>query len=91
MSIDKYGERPSLTVAGSETYQSILGTLITIIVLSVVIPFGFNKFLIMRDREDTYFHTIIEEQAIGVEGVLSYEQTHANVMFHFQSLIDDDL
>ena len=89
MSIDKYGEQASFTIAGSKTYPSFMGTLITILVISVVIPFGFNKFLIMRDREDTKFHTT--EESLGSEEVLSYEQTHANVMLSFQGFIDDDL
>ena len=63
MSIDKYGERASFTVAGSKTFPSVMGTLITVIIISVVIPFGFNKFLIMRDREDTNFHTT--EESLG--------------------------
>ena len=87
MSIDKFAERPGFSVDGSDTYPSLKGTLLTILVIAVVIPFGFNKFLIMRDREDTYFHTITEE-SLRFEELLSYEETNANVMYNFKRWID---
>ena len=55
MSIDKYGEKKSFSIAGSEAYPSVLGSLLTLIIFAVIVPFGFNKFIIMRDREDTNF------------------------------------
>ena len=73
MSIDKYGETKSFSIAGNNTYPSVFGTLITLIIFVVIVPFGFNKFIIMRDREDTNFQSTIEERAIDRSDVLTYE------------------
>ena len=73
MSIDKYGETKSFMIAGNDTYPSVFGTLITLIIFIVIVPFGFNKFIIMRDREDTNFQSTIEERAIGPSEVLTYD------------------
>ena len=83
MSIDKFGESPAFQIAGRDTYPSLIGTVLTLIILSVVIPFGFNKFIIMRDRDDTNFQSIVNEAAIQPEEVLPYDQTHANTFFYF--------
>ena len=64
MSIDKYGEARHLSIAGRDTYPSVFGTLLTLIILSVMVPFGFNKFIIMRDREDTNFQSTVKERAL---------------------------
>ena len=55
MSIDKYGESATFSIGGKSSYPSIIGTLISILILFVVVPYGFNKFIIMKDYEDTSF------------------------------------
>ena len=55
MRIDKFGESASFSIAGQSEFSSVCGTLISIMVLSVVIPYGFNKYLIMNDYDDTSF------------------------------------
>ena len=83
MSIDKFGESPTFKVAGRDTYPSTIGAVLTLVILGVVIPFGFNKFIIMRDRDDTNFQSIVNEAAISPEEVLTQEQTHANAFIYF--------
>ena len=83
MSIDKYGETRHLSIAGSNHYPSVLGTLLTLIIFSVMIPFGFNKFIIMRDREDTNFQSTVKERAIDPYEVFTYEQIKVNPVFLF--------
>ena len=55
MSIDKYGESASFNIAGKRTYPSVYGTFISILIFAVVIPYGTNKFMIMRNYEDTNY------------------------------------
>ena len=55
----------------------------SIIVLFVVVPYGFSKFLIMREYDDTDFQSITLENEIDERLEFSYEQTHLNVMFYF--------
>ena len=83
MSIDKFGETPTFTVNGRDTYSSLIGMVLTLVILGVVIPFGFNKFIIMREYDDTNFQSIVNEQTVGPEEVLTYDQTHANAFIYF--------
>ena len=73
MSIDKYRESPSFSITGSSGYPSICGTLISLLVLAVVIPYGSNKFFIMKDYEDTNFQSITESNAIDAREEFGFE------------------
>ena len=83
MSIDKFGESPTFQVAGRDTYPSLIGTVLTLIIVMVVIRFGINKFIIMKDRDDTKYQSVIEDRAIGPDEVLTYDQTHVNAFILF--------
>ena len=83
MSVDKYGERASFNIAGKSTYPSILGTLVSIIVLVVVIPYGLNKFLIMKEYGDTNFMSISVKNAIDKRQEFDFDETQVNMMFYF--------
>ena len=73
MSIDKYRESPTFSIAGSSGYPSICGTIISLRVLAVVIPYGSNKFFIMRDYEDTTFQSITEADAIDAREEFGFD------------------
>ena len=62
----------------------MLGTLVSLIVLAVVIPYGFNKFFIMKEHSDTSFQSIEVENAIDFREEFSFEQIHTNVLFYFK-------
>ena len=47
MSIDLYGESTAFTVNGSASYPSFCGTIMSLIVFLVVLPYGINKYTIM--------------------------------------------
>ena len=73
MSIDKYSESPSFSIQGGSGYPSICGALVSLIVLAVVIPYGSNKFFIMRDYKDTTFQSITEANAIDAREEFGFE------------------
>ena len=73
MSIDKYSESPSFSIQGGSGYPSICGAFVSLLVLAVVIPYGSNKFFIMRDYEDTTFQSITEANAIDVREEFGFE------------------
>ena len=50
---------------------------------AVVIPYGFNKFFIMKEYGDTNFMTIVDEDAIGIREEFGFNQTRINMMFYF--------
>ena len=83
MSIDKYGEQTSFNIAGNSTYQSVFGTIISIFVLAVVIPYGFNKIIVMKERGDTSFQSITIENAFDHHQEFDFEMTKFNMMFFF--------
>ena len=83
MRIDKFGETASFSIAGRDSYPSFCGTLISIMVLSVVIPYGLNKYLIMQEYEDTSFQSIKVDNAIGIREEFGYDQTNLNYFIFF--------
>ena len=83
MSIDKYGEQSSFNIGGRNTYRSVFGTFVSMVVLLVVIPYGFNKFIVMKEYDDTSFQSITIENAFEEGEEFDYEETKFNLMFMF--------
>ena len=83
MAIDKYGESPSFSIEGNRTFRSIYGTIISILVLSVAIPYGVNKFVVMKGREDTSFQSITLDSNISESEEFGHDVTNLNLMFFF--------
>ena len=73
MQIDKYGESASFTIAGRSSYPSVYGTIISMLIFTVVIPYGFNKFIVMKNYEDTNFQSITLENAISAYEEIGYD------------------
>ena len=55
MLVDKYGETAQFSINGRSSYPSVFGTLVSLAVLAVVIPYAVNKFVIMQEFNDTNF------------------------------------
>ena len=73
LSIDKYGEEISFTVKGKGTYPSLLGAFVSIVILAVIIPYGFNKFTIMQSYGDTSHQTKLVRNAVSDLQEFTYE------------------
>ena len=73
MRIDKYGEQASFNMGGNSSFSSVHGTLISILVLAIVIPYGVNKYLVMKDRDDTNFESITIENAFDSRQRFTHE------------------
>ena len=84
--IDKYGETASFTIKGRDALPSFCGTLVSVMVLAVVLPYGFNKYLIMKDYDDTSFQSITIENAIDYREEFGFDQTNANYFFYFTNV-----
>ena len=89
MELDNYGEAASFNIAGKSSYPSVYGTLISILILAVVIPYGTNKFIVMRNYEDTNFMSITLESGTSVDEEFGHDQTNLNVMFFFSTLYNE--
>ena len=85
MEIDKYGESASFNIAGKSSYPSVYGTLISILVLVIVIPYATNKFVVMQNYEDTNFSSITLENGTSMKEEIGYETHDLNVMLSFMS------
>ena len=73
MKIDKYGESASFNIAGKSSYPSVYGTIISMLVLAVVIPYGLNKFVVMKSYEDTKFQAITLENEISAYEEIGFD------------------
>ena len=83
MQIDKYGESASFNIAGRSSYPSVYGTIISMLILAVAFPYGVNKFVVMKNYEDTNFQSITLENEISAYEEIGYDQTNFNVMLFF--------
>ena len=83
MAIDKYGESASFNIDGNRTFRSVYGTVISILVLLVAIPYGVNKFVVMQGRDDTSFQSITLDNNISDTEQFGYADTKLNLMFIF--------
>ena len=52
---DMFGESPSFEIDGNGTYNTLIGTVMSIIILFIVIRYGIRKLNIMRQFNDTNF------------------------------------
>ena len=50
-----FGVTPSFEINGEGSYNTLIGTALSICILIIVLPYGKNKFDIMQDYEDTNF------------------------------------
>ena len=72
-----FGETPSFEINGEGSYNTLIGTLLSILILIIVIPYGHRKYVIMNEYNDTNFaeavvkRSLIEnlsaENALGTE------------------------
>ena len=53
--LDTFGESVGFTVDGSATHRTCIGSFVSMIVFILVFIYGFEKYFIMMDREDTNF------------------------------------
>ena len=91
MEIDKYGESASFNIAGKSSFPSVYGTLISILVLVIVIPYAINKFVVMRNYEDTNFSSITQEDGTSLNEEIGYETHDLNVILSFMSFREGPL
>ena len=52
-SFDIFDEKPGLTVDGEQSYKSMFGATLSIFMFLLVLVYGVNRFLVMKNREDT--------------------------------------
>ena len=65
MSADHYGETAKFNINGQESYPSVVGTIISLLIFAVVIAYGLNKFIIMWEFNDTKHQTVTLENEIA--------------------------
>ena len=73
LQIDKYGESASFNISGRSSYTSVYGTIISMLVFIVVIPYGVNKFVVMKNYEDTKFQAITLENEISAYEEIGFD------------------
>ena len=73
---DMFGETVAMTVAGESSYNTFCGLLITIIVAAAVIIFAGLATIQLVDYQSTSYQNTEVENAIDVDTVYSYEDTH---------------
>ena len=47
-SLDFFDEKPSLTVDGEQSYQTVFGASLSLVALFLVCLYGFDRFIVLR-------------------------------------------
>ena len=78
LSLDQFGESASFQINGSTTYNSLGGSLMTLVILSITLSYAVQRFIVMKAYEDTN-HLRIEDPFMNDEISLP----HAASNFYF--------
>ena len=67
MRVDLFGEMPSFKIRGKNSYQSMCGTIISVVIFASIAAYGANKFSIMVKYEDTNYQSTIKSNSIDID------------------------
>ena len=60
--LDLFGQKIDFNIGGtSSTYRTVRGSIISMIILSLILVYGTQKFITMYERGDTKFQTKTEK------------------------------
>ena len=62
--IDFFGEQIGFNIEGNGKHKSVIGMIVTLVILSTVGAIGVQKFLVMKDYGDTRHAMLIHENAL---------------------------
>ena len=79
--IDLFGEQIVFQIKGADSYKSVLGAIISVVVITIVLAYGYNKFQIMKNFEGTDYQTITNAKALNSTERFENAETHVNVAF----------
>ena len=65
--IDLFATNIAFREDGGDQFGSIFGALISLLVSLIVAVYGLNKFIIMKDHEDTHFNEYSERNGLSTE------------------------
>ena len=57
--LDQFGKTIGFEIKGSNSYKSMLGATLTLIITVITLSYGVNKLFIMKDMRDTNFQTVV--------------------------------
>ena len=80
LSIDSFGESATFHINGSSTYNSLGGSLMTLVILSITLSYTVQRFMIMKAHEDTS-HIDIEDPLMNNERSLPQSESNFNFAF----------
>ena len=86
MSLDMFGETLTFTIDSADTYPSLCGTIVSLAIFALVLPYGAHKFTTMWEYGDTSHQDITDENSISAYTLFPYEKTHANLMVKLFSM-----
>ena len=66
--IDLYSQRIGFRVNGNDSLGSIFGACISLVMITIVATYGFHKFLVMKNYDDTRFN-----EYVGKNELLNHE------------------
>ena len=78
MRIDSFGESLSFTADGATKYPSGFGTFISFIVILITLSFGYNKFMIMWQYDDTRHQVTTIYNVLDGTDEFNFEESHLN-------------
>ena len=81
MQVDRYAEGVSFQVEGKDSYPSICGLIISLVIFVAVMVYAQDKFIKLVHYEETYHQSFTELSDINER--LTYEQIELNLFFQF--------
>ena len=80
--LDMFGEKINFNIGGkSSTYKTVRGSFVSIVILSLILIYGTQKFITMYRREATKFQSKIEKSAIPNEKVFTADELDFSIAF----------
>ena len=76
--LDLFGQGVNLTVKGKDTYRTCFGALLALQIYLTVFLYGFNKYDLLINRQDTSHQSIINANEFKATDPFSLKEIEAN-------------
>lgn len=78
MQLDLFGETTGFTIEGSKQYPSIFGTVLSLMIFTLVIIYGQNKVTVFYKKGDNSFQEIVNRNELDPTRVYSNDDINLN-------------
>ena len=73
--LDKFGEKRELTIGGQDSYRSVFGSLLTILIGSLLLAFIVDKYRTVVSRADFQIFEVLQKNNLDRERIFTQNET----------------